>query len=1680
MGKKYIIPIEADPSALKKGVAEANAALTDLGNNKVVVDIDYDHGDINDIRKALDAISAYNPKIKVQLDYDLFSAVLKRKQEEYTKKNDLYKLVLGEQKGSGELSDYISDILKEVDDGLYNGLPKKGLEESLKKAFDLAASYRETTGKNIDDGTIDYMSDLQEEFKSLEDYDPKINLFDDLESSTKRDSDIIKGLTLQLEDLKKQGAIDTGDIFDASGAEKVKNEIRDVANTLGKISEIKTVSIFDGVSEQIYDVEKDADALEKKLKELADRMEMPVFHAGDLRKGVVNGDNFLPGDSLAFTIDRGTGKTAGTGHFSASNLVDVLDWKNAHEGEGFDRGIFAYDLSKYGKMLKIPNSDYYSNLLDFFGDIHNLISDGIADTPEWYGGGKKKKYSDYLKGRNYEDIFNEYKSFFSDFGVGLDEFGSFIQSERGRLKQLKDSSKSYDDFTALARHEDAFGTRFLKRFTNYRGIDATNLDMDDSTAIGSLVFSLDKNQPYDINFNGNDKVARQFYGMVLSKILSKKALNSDVEVEDLLTNFIDEEQESLIGDVDKKNIQRIIEENAKKARDYTFKSLNKQDLTSSADSNAAEQIKSKHDTSDSAEEEAQANIRAADAIQQRIERLERLYQLQNTINNMKPESAYGKSYEEAGKHIEKLNEQYKQTVVEIGKLREVDDGSQGIKEQIGLLENLAVAYAKAIDHSIPDDETDDLIDDFVKSDEWLSKYTNIRDEVSGGNRARQQYELQQDVVDFNERLDQEIREIRQGVDFSNISSDVVNTSALSEIPSIMERITSAGKEATQTMEQFHAAVSTEESGGIGSVSNSEVESLREQLSQAQADAEAERRRAQDAEEKAADAEQEALGYEHENARLSGELSDLRNDLHKRQESGDIGSVSDSEVEGLREQLSQAQVELEDERRRAEDEQRRAEDAVDRLADVEQDAWTYEHENNRLKVELSELKSDLIDRQEASDANDERIRKLERDLSLKEDLYAESVADQREANERADEYEELNKELQRKITDLEKKQSDNGETTDSFAAANAGLADSTNQTISTIDSEKDAFNSLGSAAVLAATNKNILTREETTLGSATTNTTALIRNEIEALNQLGSAAKGAATNKSALAKAEAAFRSATTNTPTENESKIPTGDADDDTGLGGVYRNVKNKFSHLKEYINSNPALSKVYSSSLQSMEDKLGKLPLDSSSITDFISELNNLKSAAEATRKDVVAEAKQISDSYKNLFNGRSELFKSFENAVKGGNKSSFQQYLDTLSKLDERIDKLQSKYGNDAQEVQNAISARDTFKTNMSTFFSNRFNTEINESIDKIQKAISTRANQGSGYIKEYREELEGTLTSLQLLEQRLSPGKMIDASDIQRYVEMLNAAKQTMKGLTDQSKILTTRNDVAKLLGKVTKDIESSNLSGDTLNGYLELQNVLRQILNDADSAADGLTNVSKAAELLNAETFNRLHETMIDQGMNRPKFIDQFRTAVMNQSAQFLGTYFSLQDLIRYGREMVQTVTQLDSNMIELKKVSGETDKRLEQSFKNSTTTAREYGATISDIIQSTADWSRAGYEIDEAEQLAAVTQLYQNVGDNLSQETASEYLISTMRGFQIDSSEATSIVDKMNEVANNFSIDTAGIGEALERSAASFYASGTSLDKSIALVTATSEITQDPASAGTMWKTNKCLNVQKCA
>ena len=201
-------------------------------------------------------------------------------------------------------------------------------------------------------------------------------------------------------------------------------------------------------------------------------------------------------------------------------------------------------------------------------------------------------------------------------------------------------------------------------------------------------------------------------------------------------------------------------------------------------------------------------------------------------------------------------------------------------------------------------------------------------------------------------------------------------------------------------------------------------------------------------------------------------------------------------------------------------------------------------------------------------------------------------------------------------------------------------------------------------------------------------------------------------------------------------------------------------------------------------------------------------------------------------------------------------------------------------------------------------------------------------------------------------------------------------------------------------------------------------------------------------------------------------------------QFALTYGIIQRLAyQVPRAISQAVISIDDSVTQLRKVSDATDFQISSYFDEAAASAKKYGQTISDVIATTADWSRLGYSLEDSKLLSDITTLYQNVGDNMTQESASSSMISTLQGFQMQADEAMHIVDTYNEVGNRFAIGSDGIGEALQRSASSMYAANNSFEQTVGLVTAANTVVQDPDSVGTAFKTKflrNCLCVQKCA
>lgn len=212
-----------------------------------------------------------------------------------------------------------------------------------------------------------------------------------------------------------------------------------------------------------------------------------------------------------------------------------------------------------------------------------------------------------------------------------------------------------------------------------------------------------------------------------------------------------------------------------------------------------------------------------------------------------------------------------------------------------------------------------------------------------------------------------------------------------------------------------------------------------------------------------------------------------------------------------------------------------------------------------------------------------------------------------------------------------------------------------------------------------------------------------------------------------------------------------------------------------------------------------------------------------------------------------------------------------------------------------------------------------------------------------------------------------------------------------------------------------------------------------------------------------------------GGNIKTFGEDSKTLGDNVVSAFnqLGRYIDIMDVvfrgIQWGRQMVESVTNIDTAMTELRKVTEETDATYAAFLDDAATRAHDLGATVVDVVSASADFARLGHGLDDASDLADAALVYKNVGDGIKDvETASSSIISTMQAFGIEAENAMSIVDSFNAIGNNFAISSKGVGDALLNSAASLHAAGNDIHESIALIAAANTTIQDPGRVG------KCL------
>lgn len=523
-------------------------------------------------------------------------------------------------------------------------------------------------------------------------------------------------------------------------------------------------------------------------------------------------------------------------------------------------------------------------------------------------------------------------------------------------------------------------------------------------------------------------------------------------------------------------------------------------------------------------------------------------------------------------------------------------------------------------------------------------------------------------------------------------------------------------------------------------------------------------------------------------------------------------------------------------------------------------------------------------------------------------------------------------------------------------------------------------------------------------------------------------------------------------------------------------------------------------SNLEKMLDSLGKGTGDFKQFENLSKELSSVvsevQSLSKAFGKVDDSGTKTLLSSIQNIDKSLSELSQNILNVNKnmgnmGGNTSGAVKQVENITNESKKatsaledVAKAQAKVNGQKTNILSASveSATNSIKEE---------NNVLAQNTQKIKENTQAKAQNANVNLNKYDKRLDsynGKVDKYQATIDRFNDGgwtsdtylKNVQAvrDAVKQYATLLDNIKTNQNGIATDEDIQNLDKYEKKIKDTIATvtNMSASEKGYSQLSGQKEIDKINKILRENSAMSSEAKAkikaykqelisgNPSVSLEKIHGEIMKIVNAEELAGRAGRSMF-DVIKEKAFYGFAAQIGMYFGFNDIVNGFKQVASTVIDLNTQITELAKVSEQSSKQIYADFDSYADIAKEVRGTISDTIAATADWSKNGYSIPDAKQLAEISQLYKNVGDGINIDEANESLISTLKGFQLEADQAEHIVDVFNEVSNNEAISSGGIGEALQRSAASFNAASTSLEKSVSLVTATNSVLQNPEKVG---------------
>ena len=324
-------------------------------------------------------------------------------------------------------------------------------------------------------------------------------------------------------------------------------------------------------------------------------------------------------------------------------------------------------------------------------------------------------------------------------------------------------------------------------------------------------------------------------------------------------------------------------------------------------------------------------------------------------------------------------------------------------------------------------------------------------------------------------------------------------------------------------------------------------------------------------------------------------------------------------------------------------------------------------------------------------------------------------------------------------------------------------------------------------------------------------------------------------------------------------------------------------------------------------------------------------------------------------------------------------------------------------------------------------------------------------------------------------------ITSLDTMQQLELASAIERRTNAILQNKAVMTSSETVMSqanaTLARCTKAEHSHKQSSrdavaairQKMAAVVQAQNAVKAGSATDEEAAAKVRVLQEATKDLRLSL--KENYAIIQQNGDATKGLGERLVGLGKKFTQWFGVSQLIMAAYRAIRKMITAVKELDTAMTELKKVTDETDETYQRFLENASIRAKKLGASLTDVVKTTADFARLGFSLEDAEVVSDAALVYKNVGDGIEDiDQASESLISTMQAFGVEAKDVMSIVDKFNTTGNKFAISSGGVGDALLNSAAALNAAGNSLDESIGLITAANTTIQNPEKVGTALKT----------